>query len=29
MMYYDSANNHWYKAKLVLTGSVSDWVPLF
>lgn len=29
MMYYDSTNNHWYKAKLSLTGSVSDWVPLF
>ena len=25
----EEEDNHWYKAKLVLTGSVSDWVPLF
>ena len=28
MMYFDSANNKWYKAKPVLTGAVADWVPL-
>ena len=27
--YYDRTNNHWYKAKMSLSGSVNDWVALF
>ncbi len=28
MMYFDNAGNKWYKAKMTLAGTVSDWVLL-
>lgn len=28
MEYFDNVNNKWYKAKMTLTGAVSDWIAL-